>query len=200
MKPWGSNVFLQHIYLSTRFFFLSQVYAVHTPLHASQGVFCGEVSSLRLLSSASPFGSQNGLSIYLFPCKDSQGWEGPCFHPSFVSGASQNHCQARPGVRSARPWGFSRKERLQCPLWSCNLLWSRVYLSTWTTSPWVMKFTNLKSYLREILKDIMRFTVMHLQTLLSLLQNWLKNFFSLKIKKTRDRTHAFCLAAWSLNP
>ena len=34
-----------------------------------------------------------------------------------------------------------------------------------------MKFTNLKSYLREILKDIMCFTVMHLQTLLSLLQN-----------------------------
>ena len=49
------------------FFFLSQVYAVHTPLHASQGVFCGEISSLRLLSSALPFGPQNGLSIYLFP-------------------------------------------------------------------------------------------------------------------------------------
>lgn len=45
-----------------------------------------------------------------------------------------------------------------------------------------MKFTNLKSYWTEILKAIMHLTVMHLQTLLSLLRIGLK-FFSLKIKK-----------------
>lgn len=168
MKIWGSNVFLQHISLSTCFFPESSLCC--TPLRGFSVVKFHHSGCFPLhcpldLKMDCPFISFHARAVGVrrvtaFSPHLSLGFTKPLPSPA--------------GVRSARPRGSSIKERLQCPLWPCNLLWCSFPSELLPLSYEIHRFKKLFDI---ILKAIMHFTIMHLQTLLSLLQNWHKIFF-----------------------